>query len=283
MKKYIIRLLKVSALFVALVIVMAICRSQIIRHHSWSLPEDVHILFMGASHINHAIDDSMMKSAINWTRGSERYMYTYIKLQHLLPENPQVDTIFLELAPTDLWDDTDYKYHVLNEQSGYVKLYWPFYSLEQWEIFITEPVQVASLVANSLGEMNALQQKKWWEMMGNYNNVAESLDTTTVVKAPVENSGCGHIVNYDYLRRIITLCREYKVKLYFLETPTFHPEYFYDQKYFYKAYREHFSDVEFIDYSKWPMDPSERYDAHHLNHKGAVRFTQEIKDRFNIQ
>ncbi len=283
MKKYLIRLSKISVLFVALVITIGICRSQIIRHHSWSLPENVHILFMGASHINHAIDDSMMKSAINWTRGSERYMYTYIKLQHLLPENPQVDTIFLELAPTDLWEDTDYKYHVLNEQSGYVKLYWPFYSLEQWKIFKTEPSQVLGLVLESLGEIEVLGQQGWWKRMGNYKNVNASLDTMTVIPMPEVSSGKGHAINYDYLRRIITLCREYNVKLYFLETPTYHPEYFYDQEYFYNAYQEHFSDIEFIDYSKWPMDPSERYDAHHLNHKGAMRFTKEIKDRFKLQ
>lgn len=257
-------------------------RREVIVNHSWRLPKDTHILFMGASHINHAIDDSLIPGAINWTRGSERYMYTYIKLQHLLPENPQIDTIFLELAPTDLWEDTDYKYHVLNEQSGYVKLYWPFYSSKQWMIFKSEPLQVIGLIASSLGDTNDYKQDGWWQHMGNYKNVSSSLDTTTVVPNMEQNSGNGREVNYDYLRRIISLCRSNNVVLYFLETPTFHPEYFYDQEYFYKAYRDNFADVDFLDYSKWPMDPSERYDAHHLNHKGAVRFTEEIKKRFNF-
>lgn len=283
MKQYLKRLIWISALFLVLVAIMIIVRRQVFLHHSWKLPERVHILFMGASHINHAIDDSMMESAVNWTRGSERYMYTYIKLQHLLPANPQVDTIFLELAPTDLWEDTDYKYHVLNEQSYFVRTYWPYYTTEQWKIFKTEPVQVLGLIMESLGEVRLFNQKDWWDKMGNYNNVSTSLDTTTVVPVPEVSSGRGRAVNYDYLRRIISLCREYHIKLYFLETPTYHPEYFYDQDYFYKAYKENFSDVEFIDYSKWPMDQSERFDAHHLNHKGAVRFTKEIKNRFHIK
>lgn len=283
MKKYLKRLVAISALFVALVICVMAIEKAILLRHSWQLPKHVHILFMGASHINHAVDDSMLKEAINWTKGSERYMYTYIKLQHLLPENPQVDTIFLELAPTDLWENADYKYHVLNEQSGYVKLYWPYYSWEQWKIFTSEPTQVVGLVMSSLGEMKKFNHAEWWRSMGNYKNVTESLDTTTVKPSLEKSDIGGHAVNYDYLRRIIALCKEYNIKLYFLETPTYRPEYFYDQEYYYRSYRENFSDVELIDYSKWPMDPFERYDAHHLNHKGAVRFTQELKDKFGLK
>ncbi len=283
MKKYLKCLITISGLFIILVTIVAIIHQQAILHHSWKLPKQVHILFLGASHINHAIDDSMIESAMNWSRASERYMYTYIKLQHLLPVNPQVDTIFLELAPTDLWEDTDYKYHVLNEQSGYVKLYWPFYSKEQWRIFNTEPRQVAGLVLESLGEIGMLRQKRWWYLMGNYKNVSKSLDTTTVVPMPEISSGRGYAVNYEYLRRIISLCHKHQIKLYFLETPTYHPEYFYDQDYFYRAYKENFSDVEFIDYSNWSMDPSELCDAHHLNHKGAIRFTKELKRRLHIK
>lgn len=282
MKKYLQKLVFISTLLVILLIILGFARRKIIRSHSWKLPEKVHVLFMGASHINHAIDDSMMESAVNWTRGSERYMYTYIKLQHLLPVNPQVDTIFLELAPTDLWEDTDYKYHVLNEQSGYVKTYWPFYEKEHWKVVLEEPIQVATLVVSSLLEKDDLMQDKWWNHMGNYYNVSAVMNPKEVKPELEVSSGHGYAVNYHYLRQIISLCNQHHIKLFFLETPTYHPEYFYDQDYFYKAYHDYFSDVEFVDYSRWPMKPSERYDAHHLNHKGAVRFTKEIMDRFGI-
>lgn len=283
MKIYLRKLLLACFLLVALLIIVGFVRMKIVQSHSWKLPEQVHVLFLGASHINHAIDDSMMESAVNWTRGSERYMYTFIKLQHLLPVNPQIDTIFLELAPTDLWEDTDYKYHVLNEQSGYVKLYWPLYELEHWKVVLEEPVQVVGLVIESLLEIEDLKQDKWWHHMGNYNNVTAKMIKEDVKPELEISSGYGYKVNYYYLREIIKLCREKEIKLYFLETPTYHPEYYYDQTYFYKAYDENFSDIEFIDYSQWDMEDDERYDAHHLNHKGAVRFTREIMNRFHIK
>lgn len=284
MKKYIKNITVISLLFVLLVIVVASVRMVIFNHHSWKLPAEKHILFMGASHFNHGIDDTMMESAINWTRGSERYMYTYIKLQHLLPENPQIDTIFLELAPTDLWTDTDYKYHVLNEQSGYVKLYWPFYSMEQWQIFKSEPVQVLGLVMSSLLSTKEVTHNRWWSTMGGFKKKEEVMNPNEWSTMLEPANYTGHKVNYDYLRRIITLCKENNIQLYFVYCPMYHPEFFYDQEYYYKAYRESFSDIELFDYCHWDGMPLDGFaDPHHLNPKGARIFTQELKNRFNIK
>ena len=149
MKTFVNRLVLIGTLLVVLLIIAGFVRMRLIRCHSWKLPEKVHIMFMGASHVQHGIDDSMMESAFNWSRGSERYMYTYIKLKHLIPENPQVDTVFLELAPTDIWEDTDFKYYDLNEQSGFVSAYWPFFESENWKVVMKTPVQVIGLIIGS--------------------------------------------------------------------------------------------------------------------------------------
>ena len=253
-----------------------------IRHHSWSLPDNVHIVFLGASHFNKGIDDSLMKDAVNWSRASERYMYTYIKLQHLIPNNPQIDTVFLEFAPTDVWEDADYKYYDLNEQTGYVKSYWPFYNKDNWSVVLREPVQVVSLIIKSLFDTEDLRQGSWWKHLGGYEVVTDYMDPASVKENLELSRGYGNKVNYDYLRRIVDLCKSNNIKLIFLETPTYHPEYFFDQNYYYNAYRCFFSDVEFVDYSNWPAEYNERFDAHHLNDKGAKRFTKEIMNRFHI-
>ena len=283
MKKYLIRLFKITVLFILVLIVLICSRAYIIRSHSWRLNDGVNIVFLGASHINRAIDDSMMEHAVNWSRPSERYMFTYIKLDNLIHYNPQIDTVFLELAPTDLLEDTDYKYHELNEQTGYVKLYCPFFSWENWGIYCSEPFQVISLVLGSLVETEDLSQSGWYNHMGGYNGLQAVMDTTTVSPQLEKSRGYGNNINYDYLRRIIRLCEENNVKLFFIETPTWHPEYFYDQVYYYDAIKTNFSDIEFCDYSKWPTSIDEFYDAHHLNKKGSIRFTQEIKNRYNIK
>lgn len=283
MKKYLRNLVALSLLFVGVLLSLVVVRMVIIREHSWSLPSNVHVVFLGASHINKGIDDSLMADAINWSRASERYMYTFIKLQHLIPQNPQIDTIFIEFAPTDVWEDADYKYYDLNEQSGYVKTYWPFYESDNWKLVLKEPLQVVDLVIKSLLETEDLDHDKWWSHMGGYEALSDCMDPELVKESLEVSRGYGHDANYYYLRRIIDLCTMHDIKLFFLETPTYHPEYFFDQAYYRKAYHDYFSDVELIDYSDWPADDTERYDAHHLNDKGAQRFTREIMNRFNIK
>ena len=208
---------------------------------------------------------------------------TYIKLQHLITDNPQIDTVFLELAPTDIWEDTDYKYYDLNEQTGYVKLYWPIFSSDNWKIYTSEIRQVLGLVVESLLDTEDLGQSGWWAHMGGYKSINGVMDTTLVKPQMEISQGYGYQVNYLYLNKIIEICRAHKVHLFFIETPTWHPEFFYDQEYYYDVIKTRFNDVEFVDYSRLPIPIDEFYDAHHLNEKGARHFTKEIKERFDIQ
>lgn len=249
---------------------------------SWKIPQEKHILFMGASHIHHAINDSIMSSAVNYAAPSERYMFTYIKLEHILPNNPQIDTIFLELAPTDLWKSTDDKYHKENEQSNYVRNYWPLFNFEQWYLYRSEPQQVFNIVLNSLHDVR-VSYSSWWENRGGYGYRTDSLKLEDFDPHMVESDGWSNTTNYLYLRKIINLCKEYRIKLYFLETPTYHPELFYDQDYYYNAYKNNFSEIELLDYSHQDIPLNEYADAHHLNDKGARHFTEIIKKRFRIK
>lgn len=44
-----------------------------------------------------------------------------------------------------------------------------------------------------------------------------------------------------------------------------------------------FKPLRCLDYSHWGATDDERLDAHHLNYKGAVRFTEELKKRFGFE
>lgn len=285
MKKFLINTLSISILL--LMILASFCSFSAIRKRnmSWKLPTEKHILFMGASHIEQGIDDSRTKEAINLANSSERYMFTYIKLQHLFAENSQIDTVFLQCAPTDLWENTDDKYHVLNEQSYYVRAYWPLYNWEQCRIYKEEVKQVCGLILSNIISRDNFDMHSYWEHLGGFDKkegkIAE-MDRNKV-QPKLATGYSGHYVNYDYCRRIINLCKSKGVKLYFVYCPVYHPEYFYDQKYYYDAYKRYFSDVELLDYSHMPIADNLRSDAHHLNNRGAVVFTDSLKRQFNIK
>lgn len=288
MKRYLYSLLAICGIVVFVVIALAALRFHTVNAIDWRLPQEKHILFMGASHPHRGICDSLTSSAINLAYSSERYMYTYIKLQHLIPANSQIDTIFLQCSSTDLCEYTDWKYHVANEQSFFIANYWPLFRSEHWEVFRGETFQILPLILQGLLRPKTFfSSKNKKAILGAYigcNDNRQIIDTAKIVSTiGTADTSYGHKVNYRYLRKIIDCCRDNNIKLYLVYYPVWHPELFYDQRYCDSIRRTLFSDVEFLDYSDWPCNLGERYDAHHLNHKGAVRLTKELKARFKFE
>lgn len=282
MKQYINKVILFVSLF-GLILIMLISIQYIrINNYSWKLPNNEHILFMGASHIARGIDDTLMKEAINLARPSERYMYTYIKLQHILKNNTQVDTIFLQCAHTDLAVDCDYKYFDENELSGYVGLYWPFFSYQHYKLLVPKFKVVISYILKSLVNKNSYNHDNWFNDFGGYEPLEGTMNTENITPNPESDRGCGHVINYTYLKQIIKLCKEHNIKLFLVQCPVFHPEYFFDVSYHEKTLEEFTQTVEYIDFSEWKISNDEFLDPHHLNRIGAERFTMEIRSKFNI-
>lgn len=280
MKKLIIKISAFCALILAfsygLVLIANISANKI----DWKLPKEKHILFMGASHFVHAINDTLMPSAINLAKGSERYMFTYIKLQHIIENNKQVDTIFLMLGSTDLFEHADQKYFNDNEMAYFYTHYFPLFNLEQWMIYKEKVVSAYGLLfGKTINQyLKGVDYKYFIE---GFNPGDEVMNLDSVYYKPVEGK-YGNKINYEYLRRIIAFCNEKNIKLFFIYCPVYKPEYYYDQEYYYNAYKTHFSDVELFDYSHFPIPEDGFYDAHHVNYKGAMIFTNELKRRFGL-
>lgn len=285
MKIFYKKILGILGVLAVIFISLLSVRYLIMNNLSWKLPPQKHVLFMGASELMRGIDDSLLESGFNFTSSSERYMFTYIKLNHLLEWNEQIDIIFLHFAPTDLWEHTDDKYYMKNEQTFFVPLYWPLFDTENWEVYGRNLLQPLKLILSSLYKPSYYSTANIWYELGHYMGKADNnkVMNRQEVKPDLIKGKYGHEVNYRYLRRIIDLCKQKGVKLYFLYCPVFHPEYYYDQDYYYKSYERYFSDVELLDYSHYPVEENERFDAHHLNHKGAQRFTKLLQARFGFK
>ncbi len=285
MKKYCIKILLFCGVTTLITIMLLCCRYYVCSNVSWKIPQAKHILVLGASHIERGFDDGLSKEAYNYDLSSERYMFTYLKLNKMLQDNPQIDTIILQCAPTDLWEHTDDKYFVENEQLMFVPLYLMLLNKEELNIYKDEPLRTFSIFFKSLANPKYYIEGEYRKLLGGYigeslNN--KTLDTTTVKPEPIVGE-YGHLVNYKYLHKIVKLCKVKGIKLYFIYCPVYHPEYFYDQDFYYKALKNEFSDVELLDYSNFPILYDEMYDAHHLNHKGAQHLTRELMHRLNFQ
>lgn len=237
---------------------------------------------MGASHVARGIDDTLLESAFNFARPSERYMYTYIKLQHLCEINPQIDTIFLECAHTDLANDCDYKYFEENELSGYLELYWPLFTREDWNYLSLKKKDILYYIIKGIANRNIYSRDKWFMALGGYEPLDGEMNRKEVKPQRELDRGAGHYINYLYLNKIIDYCSKRRIKLYLLQCPVFHPEYYFDDVYHKKALEQFVKKTEYLDFSHWSVEDNERLDAHHLNRKGAVRFTNELKLMYYI-
>ena len=280
MKSFITKTILLGVLIFISAPVIILTASYFSSSVDWRLPQQKHVLFMGASHIVHAIDDSITDSAINLAKESERYMFTYIKLQHLIEHNTQIDTIFLECAPTDLFEHTDHKYFKDNEMVSFFATYYPLFNTEQWLIYKGKFATAFTLLYRKT-VVDYIRGINYTYFSSKFPPRTQTLDRNKVHYDPVKGI-YGYEINYKYLRKIIDLCNENGVKLYFLYCPVYKPEYYYDQNYYYNAYKTYFSDVELLDYSHYSMDDDERYDAHHLNDKGAIKFTKMLKVKYNL-
>lgn len=281
--------LKNILLFGAIVIVIfatCITAKYMITHSiSFKEPENVHFLFIGASHPYHGIDAGLTKDAVNKSARSERYMFSYLKLKQIIEANPQIDTVFIECSPTDLFKYTDDKYFKDNEMSYFIPLYFPFFSGDEWKIYSHNMPDVIKLIIQKSFHPNQLFPEQIMAGLGTQAGKNENLarmDRSEVAPAMIDGD-TGNEINYHYLRKIIDLCNDNGIKLYGIYFPVYHPEYYYDQKYYHKALSEKFPDLEVLDYSNMELPDSVRYDAHHLNWYGAQIFTTELKKRFKIE
>ena len=235
---------------------------------------------MGASQIVYGVNDSLTPAGINVARESERYMFTYIKLQHLLEHNSQIDTVFMECAPNDLFEHADDKYFLDNEMTGFFAKYYPLFNSEQWVMYKEKAATAFGLLYRKT-IIDYIKGIDYTYFSSKFPPRTKTLDRSTVKYKPLEGT-YGNEINYHYLRKIIELCNKENVKLYLVNCPFYKPELFFNMEYYHNAYNSNFSDVELLDYSDFQVEDDERNDAHHLNDKGAIKFTKMLKEKYNL-
>jgi hypothetical protein len=269
MKLFIIKILTIFLLIGTIIGGIYAYKVYKIKHFSWKLPENVTTIFMGASQLNRDINEAFYPNSINLASPSERYMFTYLKLNNLLSSN-SIDTIFLQLAPTDLWKDADGKYYALNEMKHFIPQYFPYFSFEEVNVYKTS---FFSVLESSISKVYKGIPRNFSDYGGYEPLYKEFQRNDRYDSKLILGKGDGNSVNFKYLRKIIDICKENNVKLYFIYCPMFEPNAYYDQDYFFSMYKNYFNDVELLNFRDLELEDSLRYDEHHLNSKGADYFT----------
>lgn len=94
MKKF---LLKTTIFTIVLIICIVVFWTIICstRSETLRLPNNENIVFLGNSHIECAVNDSIVKNSFNFARSGDNLEHTYLKLKLIKQFNRQIDTVII--------------------------------------------------------------------------------------------------------------------------------------------------------------------------------------------
>lgn len=277
-----------------LFLVTLILVSQVLTSHSnqYVFDKDKEIVFMGDSHITNSIIDSLIPKAVNLSKISESYYYTFQKLK-FINKKKKIKKIIL-----------GYSYHSIS--AYYDKFINGIFStiLPHKLFFILEfKEQLRVLKWNKKNLLLVLKKitlsafyqyfdvysKKidYWFIDGYYNHFKESKVNSKSIEKRIKFQFYSDVkvinfanLNLIYLNKIIKYCRENNIELYFLTTPL-HKEYINSVP---KSYKRKFVEistnekVKIINMENLDLsDSCFTQDGDHVNEKGALITTNFFK------
>ena len=256
------------------------------KYFTWKIPENKTTLFMGASHIAHAIDDSLLEGAMNLSDPSERYPFTYLKLKKILTDGNKIEHIILECAPTDLSKVADKKiFDAYNEMIAYIPLYYALFGKNEWIIYTDYIPNIFSILSSHFYTTWTLSPNKHFSKYGGFKPLKEVFDKKSFLEKKIKQVDAdyyGNSVNLSYLKKIIELCQLNNIRLTLLYCPMYKPELYYDQAYYYNILNMEFGNIEYLNYNNLDIPDNYRADSHHLNSRGAIYFTKTIAERLGL-
>lgn len=243
-----------------------------------------HILVMGHSHPECAINDSIIKGVGNYAQSGESYFYNYFKTKKIIDHNPQIDYVLIEFSNSQIgWQMDDWIWGEM-----YMAKRFPRYALfmelqELGWLFrrnsscfkrslvpilknsIRMPFKGFQYTENKIGGYFYLERDKTEWQLAHLSEEAETVDTSSQLSE----------VNLAYLDKTIDYCQKKGVKVVLIRCPIHKRSLALQNEALFQWVRNNrYAAIEFLDFSQFPLSNSEFGDLDHLNYKGARRFSQ---------
>lgn len=249
---------------------------------NFKVNKDINKLILGHSHSQCSVNDSILKNSINLSASGESYFYNYQKLKKVIAGNKQIETVFIEFTNNQVdsvMDDWTWGYE---KMSFYLQYYSPFMDSEDFNLLLknnsTDLVASYSIatrkhlyriirgdfyLVNDIGGYLYTEQSNLNELISN-NNFNSSISKSQSVSE----------TNIAYLRKMIDHCKKNNIKVILFRSPQ-HPLYadLSNESIYQNVLKTTFSDIDFLDFDAMNFPNDNYLDLHHLNYKGAKKFT----------
>tara|TARA_B100000963_G_C22554700_1_gene638495 strand:- start:14 stop:904 length:891 start_codon:yes stop_codon:yes gene_type:complete len=251
-------------------------------------------IYLGDSHIETSLIDSMLPTVINCSKISESVYFSYYKLKYILSKKNNLSKVYLGLgfhSISGYFDD-----YTIGNQSVYVspKYYFLLPNDERVHSVLSNFFELPSFYKSVIESSYHNTINKDCDFIGGYYNrfknfKADSSNIKIRIQAQfykIEDELRGYSeMNLDYLKRIKKLCDNNNLELFVVNSPvhsyykTQIPEKFINK--YYSVLKE--NEIGLIDYSDFKLvDKDYTPDGDHVTLSGALKWTKELRDQVHF-
>lgn len=246
------------------------------------------MLIVGDSHPECALIDSLNPYLYNIAHSSESFIFSYIKAKKIIEENRSITTLFIEFSPLNLSETRENA--IWGDKLGWrFPCFAPFMNKEELFFFVRHnPTIVFSKISNSIKENEEFLKSGSKDYFGDKGLGGYRYLSYSAIKwiQKKKKKIIFKIKNIDgdlyYLDKLLHLCKMKNIKPVFIRCPI-HPSYgiWQIEKPFQKIVKSRYRKIDFFDFSKFKLKDEDFFDLHHLNNRGAKKFTRYFNDLIN--
>jgi len=267
-----------------LVLVIFIPNYLVDKESKFYIQHSSKIVLFGHSHPECAFNDTLISNFKNLSHSAESYFYTYQKIKKVLSQNPQIETVLIEYSNNQIdekMNDWTWGYEYM---SNMFPQYVSFMDKSDIDLLIdNNPKDLMNCMSISTRK-NLIRLFTWnydfSDGLGGYLRLNKvSKETNDAVSNKSANISS---VNVEYLQKIIVYCHAQHKKVFLVRSPL-HKKYEYlkNEKDFTRIRNEKFSDVDFLDFNKFPLNKEDFADYGHLNYSGSTKFSKWFNTMVN--
>lgn len=286
MKKFILKsLFFLIVVVISFVVFWAILCSN--RDKTLKLPDNCTIVFLGNSHMECAVNDTILKNSFNFGRSADKTEFIYSKVKLLKKYNPELDTIVIGYDNVLCYQSADSAFNsvlyspyffdthnlstitnLLKKSSfGYIESHisrpFDWFKLFQFgKSFIDKGTNVKDL--SNLGGYVYLERDKLNEDIKRRGNIKIN-----------KNRSFDELSVY-FLDETLKFCQENNMIVIFLCPPQ-HKESFLDSISYRDYFMQNYNNIKFYDFKDMELPDSCFGDLDHLNYKGAKVFSEFLE------
>jgi hypothetical protein len=293
MGKFIRNLLLFTSCFLLVIAGLIVISAFLIRLPKANIGSERHILVLGDSHTECAVDDSVFIRSANFSKSATAFIYTYGAIKKLVADNPQIDTVLLSFQFNSLIYERErgwiYSDALLSSK---LPVYLPLLGLSDMGVFICTPAFYKSAARTPLVCAEYYYQltrgagDDWRrDNIGRhlslpYSKLKESVASTTPYEELKRKDSISS-VQLEYLLKIGAFCRQRAITLVLINTPVYKREEYTGYQAYERNRQRYLSGFRFLDYSGFAMPDSCFADIVHLNRAGARIFSAYLQNRLS--